>query len=295
MKVDLHLHSWCSDGLLSPQDLLDRVVGAGIEVACFADHETAGGYLAVKDAVPDELTLIFGAEFSTHHERCDDCGGSGGADKEREAASKPKGRNPQEIHILGYFPNGVTEGVQSFLKELQQERVNRAKVALVNLRKNGCKIAFDQLMEHVRGDIISRAHMARALIANGLVSSTYEAFNRYLDISRGIVPRPLLTPKRAIRFIASEGGIPVWAHPELESFDLLVKEFIDCGLKGVEICTRRRSEAYSFYFERTARVLGLYVTYGSDWHGLHEENVEGISVPYESVAGFLEWFKRDRS
>jgi hypothetical protein len=146
-------------------------------------------------------------------------------------------------------------------------------------------------MEHVQGDCISRAHMARALIANGLVSSTYEAFNRYLDLSRGIVPMPLLTPRRAISLISGEGGIPVWAHPELASFDMLVKEFMEHGLRGVEICTRRRSESYSFYFERTALELGLLLTYGSDYHGFSEEGLEGVAVPYGKVAGFLELFE----
>ena len=201
-------------------------------------------------------------------------------------------KRAREIHILGYFPNGLTNEIQAFLKELQQERVNRAKVALVNLRKTGCKLSFDALMEHVHGDCISRAHMARALVVNGLVSSTYEAFNRYLDISRRIVPTPLLTPKRAIIFIRDNGGVPVWAHPGLESFDLLVKSFVEFGLMGVEICTNKRTEAYSLYFERTARILGLLVTYGTDWHGFSKEEISGMIIPRKSIEDFLELFDR---
>jgi predicted metal-dependent phosphoesterase TrpH len=260
----LHIHTWCSDGLFAPREVLSSIVEAGIEVAAITDHETASGYLEIKDEVPAGVRLLFGVEFSTYRAQpAADAEGSG----------------------------GVTERIQGFLKELQQERVNRAKVALVGLRKSGCKITYNQLAEHVHGDCVSRAHMARALIAKGCVSSTHEAFNRYLDISRGIVPPPLITPRRVISFILSEGGIPVWAHPQLKSFDMLVKEFADCGLKGVEICNSRRGENYSFYFERTARVLDLLVTYGSDWHGFNNEKIKGIEVPYESVAEFLGMFE----
>ena len=292
IKVDLHLHTWCSDGVLSPREVLESAAAAGIRVVSITDHETAGGYLAVKDEVPGEMKLIFGVEFSTYSEEILSLAGNGGLQPDSPAPVNNSGPgSSHEIHILGYFPAGVTDKIEAFLKELQQERVNRAKVALVNLRKHGCRITFEQLMEHVHGDCISRAHIARALIANNLVSSAYDAFSRYLSISRGIVPPPLLTPRRAISFIESEGGIPVWAHPEIESFDLLVKKFVDYGLKGVEICNHKRTEAYSFYFERTARVLGLYVTYGSDWHGIRKEKLGGITVAYEAIAEFLAQFK----
>lgn len=268
---------------MSPRDVLASVLDGGIEIAAITDHETASGYLEIADEVPEGTQLIFGVEFSTHHQDSAVVK-NGTCEQEKPGAAR-------EIHILGYFPGGVTESIQLFLKELQQERINRAKVALVNLRKKGCRISYDQLMEHVRGDCISRAHMSRALIANGLVSSTYEAFNRYLDISHGIVPTPLLSPKRAITFINSKGGIPVWAHPNIDAFDLLVKEFVEYGLKGVEICSHKRAESYSFYFERTARVLKLFVTYGSDWHGFPDEKLKGITVPRENIDDFLEIFR----
>jgi predicted metal-dependent phosphoesterase TrpH len=288
----LHIHTWCSDGLFAPREVLSSIVEAGIEVAAITDHETASGYLEIKDEVPAGVRLLFGVEFSTYRAQpAADAEGSSAAGEAGPDAADGKPGLPREMHIIGYFPGGVTERIQGFLKELQQERVNRAKVALVGLRKSGCKITYNQLAEHVHGDCVSRAHMARALIAKGCVSSTHEAFNRYLDISRGIVPPPLITPRRVISFILSEGGIPVWAHPQLKSFDMLVKEFADCGLKGVEICNSRRGENYSFYFERTARVLDLLVTYGSDWHGFNNEKIKGIEVPYESVAEFLGMFE----
>ena len=287
-----------SDGSLSPRELVEKAASAGIDVFCIADHETVGGYMAVRDSVPDGVRLLCGVEFSTYRdvtaESLDSSAKGGNASSKTGAASTPAkhlSRGVQEIHILGYFPRGITGRMHETLKELQQERVNRAKVALVNLRRNGCKLSYEELTEHVHGNCISRAHMARALIANGLVSSTYEAFNRFLDLSRGIVPVPLLTPTRAISLISEEGGIPVWAHPELASFDMLVKEFITTGLRGVEICTRKRSETYSFYFERTAPELGLMLTYGSDYHGFSEEGLEGVTVPYDRIAGFLDLFE----
>jgi len=265
------------------------IISAGIKVASIADHETLDGYFQIRDRVPESLKLIPAVEFSTYYK------GSLKPDKEGENGSSPKAvdennalSRKREIHILGYFPKFNEDRLRAVLAEMQQERINRAKVTLVNLRKKGCRLSYEQLSEQVKGNCVSRAHMARAMLANGLVSSIYDAFNRYLDIAQDIVPLPLLTPKRAIALIRRENGIPVWAHPQLESFDLLVKKFVDYGLQGVEICNNRRGEPYSLYYERTARVLGLHATYGSDWHGIKKDPIKGVEAPFDNIRDFLD-------
>jgi len=43
MRFDLHSHSTCSDGLLSPADLVERAVQRGVDVLALTDHDEIKG------------------------------------------------------------------------------------------------------------------------------------------------------------------------------------------------------------------------------------------------------------
>ena len=40
MKVDLHMHTTCSDGLYTPEQLTQMAVEAGLSVMAISDHDT---------------------------------------------------------------------------------------------------------------------------------------------------------------------------------------------------------------------------------------------------------------
>ena len=40
MKIDLHSHTNCSDGTLSPQELVDFMEERGVELFSISDHDT---------------------------------------------------------------------------------------------------------------------------------------------------------------------------------------------------------------------------------------------------------------
>ncbi|MFH1423026.1 MAG: hypothetical protein ABIH42_09995 [Planctomycetota bacterium] len=244
---------------------MERIVSAGIEFASISDHECIGSYLSVVDSLPQNVKLYPAAEFSTYY-------------------------NNHEIHILVYFTKGITAEIKQFLSKLQEDRLTRAKATTANLRKSGVKISCDDIKHLATGECITRAHIARALIATGVVPNSYEAFSRYLSYGKGIVPTPFLTPKKVLDFASQNNGVAVWAHPEMESFDLFLKEFIDAGLRGVEICSKKRQEIYVLYFERTALSFNLVLTYGSDWHGFQSEPLTAIEAPKAHVEKFLSLF-----
>ena len=238
----------------------------GIEFASFADHESIGSYFSVIDSLPENLHLYPAVEFSTYYKN-------------------------SEIHFLAYFTKGVTEQVKEFLAKRQEERVNRAKIAVVNLRNAGVRISYEDIRRFATGECVSRAHIGRALVACGAVASPHEAFLRYLGYERGFVPPPFLSPEKLFHFLLDNGAVAVWAHPEIETFDMCLSEFVDAGLSGVEICHKKRQEIFEFYFERTAASLGLVLTYGSDWHGFQSEVLTPIEAPKSHVEKFLSLFE----
>ena len=68
LRVDLHSHTNCSDGGLSPQALIDRAVNFQIDVLAITDHDTVAGLDIAKDYILEKnvpLKLIEGIEIST--------------------------------------------------------------------------------------------------------------------------------------------------------------------------------------------------------------------------------------
>jgi hypothetical protein len=248
--------------LVSPEETIQKVSACGIEFASFADHESIGSYFSVIDSVPENLHLYPAVEFSTYYKN-------------------------NEIHFLAYFAKGVTEQVKQFLAKRQEERVNRAKIAVVNLRNAGVRISYEDIMRFATGECVSRAHIGRSLVACGAAANQHDAFLRYLAYEKGLVPPPFISPEKLFQFLSENGAVIIWAHPEIDTFDMYLSEFVDAGLSGVEICSKRKQETFTFYFERTAASFGLVLTYGSDWHGFQSEVLAPIEAPKSHVEKFL--------
>ena len=264
VHIDLHLHTTASDGKHLPEEVVKRAAEAGIKVISLTDHDTIAGYERVKDSVKG-TTLIPGAEVTTLHDGV-------------------------EIHILAYFPNGVSDSIRRLLENLQEERVNRMKLCLLNLRKRGLRVEYRDVYEFVDGRSVSRSHIARALVAQGFASNVYEAFSKFLSKEAGLIPPPSLSTLRLFEILAREDAISIWAHPEPQEFDRYFRVFKERGLRGVEICSKNR---FSLYFEKTAVSNGLLITFGSDWHGFSEEERMGVRVALSKIEPFFTAFGMD--
>jgi len=65
MKVDLHNHSYYSDGFLSPSELVRLASEAGCDMFSLTDHDSTNGLLEAKlEADKFSLNLINGVEIS---------------------------------------------------------------------------------------------------------------------------------------------------------------------------------------------------------------------------------------
>src|ERR1700676_3750221 len=65
MRVDLHSHSNCSDGLDRPAELVRHMANAGIDAFALTDHDTLQGLPEARvEANRVGIELIAGAEIS---------------------------------------------------------------------------------------------------------------------------------------------------------------------------------------------------------------------------------------
>src|SRR5688572_10663879 len=62
---DLHTHSTCSDGVLSPLEVIERAARRGVSVLALTDHDDVSGLCAARAAASSAgIELIDGVEVS---------------------------------------------------------------------------------------------------------------------------------------------------------------------------------------------------------------------------------------
>lgn len=258
--ADLHVHSCHSDGTFTPAQLVQEGIRRGLGALAIVDHDTTEALAeAIALAADTELEIIPGIELTAQHEN-------------------------QEIHILGYFLDYQNKQLQIKLKQVQANRVERVYKIIENLEKLGIKLDPQTVFNISKKSTVGRMHIARALVADGLVGSTAEAFRKYIgDNSPAYVLGFRLSVPEAIKLIHSCSGLAVLAHPYLLHNDDLIKEFAGYGLDGLEVHYPEHSQGMVNFYLALAQELNLLVTGGTDFHGSAKPKVKlgMIKLPLE--------------
>ena len=275
MRVDLHLHTTASDGTESPSQVVRRAAERGIDVIAVTDHDTVAGIAEARSALTARQRLIPAIEMSCS---------IGGEVNFR-------------CHVLGYGIDEEHPAIKDAIKLGSTKRAVKLLRRIEYLRRDfGIELTDGELAWlHSRGSA-SRLHLANILVDRGLVRSTDEAVDRYLDYSG--LPDDRIEAEIAIRAISEAGGIAVWAHPlggERER-RIGAEELLKCarilksmGIRGLEAYYSRYTEADRQTVLEAARELGLLVSAGSDYHGenktveLGRLGAEGKAVDAASV------------
>lgn len=258
MKVDLHIHTTYSDGVFSPEKIVDTAIDAGLDAIAITDHDNVLAYpialnyaKKIADSGGKALEILPGVEINTIYKDI-------------------------EIHILGYFMNRDDSDFQAMLKSQQKARIEQTEQILHLLnKKEGIHVTFDKLKSLVAdGGSIGRPHIAKAITLAGGTTSVMEAYNKYINNDSEVyIQRKTISPHEAIEIIYDAGGIPVFAHPfDVEDAENLIKEFMHYGLRGVEAYHRKHSPAMVEYYSSIAEKNGLIITGGSDFHAPNPNN-----------------------
>lgn len=240
--LELHCHTTCSDGTLTPSELVQAALRAGVSALAITDHDTLSGWEeAIAAARPHALEIVPGVELSTVH-------------------------NGYSLHILGFFPDA--EKLREPLSHRLEGRHRRAQQIAANLEALGYPIELPELGEGVAP---SRPHLARAMVAAGHVQSVEEAFNRFLgDDGPAYVHYDKFSIAEGTALLRDCGAVPVWAHPYLfrggEVEDVL-QELVAAGLMGVEVYHPSHTAKERKHLLSLCAEYNLLVTGGSDYHG----------------------------
>ena len=257
--IDLHTHSTFSDGTFTPLQLVKYAEEKGLKAFAITDHDTTEGIKEAK-SIETNVEVISGVEISTRYDK-------------------------KEIHIVGLYVNENDADLNKQLKYYREKRVTRNFEILEKLNSLGVDITI--------GDVISRAHIAKALVSKGFVGSYTEAFDRYLgDNKCAYVPRETLNYEESMELITKAGGVPVLAHPLLykmsdTNLENMMVKLRQKGLKAVEVYYSTHSNSDTQHVMAMANRVGLIYSGGSDFHGATKPKIDmgtgmgKLAVPYE--------------
>lgn len=265
--IDLHTHSTFSDGTFTPLQLVKYAEEKGLKAFTLTDHDTTEGIKEAK-SIETNVEVISGVEISTRYDK-------------------------KEIHIVGLYVNENDADLNKQLKYYREKRVTRNFEILEKLNSLGVDITIDDVKESCTGDVISRAHIAKALVSKGFVGSYTEAFDRYLgDNKCAYVPRETLNYEESMELITKAGGVPVLAHPLLykmsdTNLENMMVKLRQKGLKAVEVYYSTHSNSDTQHVMAMANRVGLIYSGGSDFHGATKPKIDmgtgmgKLAVPYE--------------
>ncbi len=244
--LELHSHTTCSDGSLSPAELVKFAAEKGVRALAITDHDTMAGWdEAIAAATPLNLEIVPGLELSTVY-------------------------NGRSMHILGFYPD--QEKLLEPLQERVEGRKRRARAMAAKLAELGYPIELPDLSGSMAP---GRPHIASALKKAGHVTSNREAFDRFLkDDGPAYVPYEKFTAQEGIALLTQCGAVSVWAHPYIfrgGTVEAILPELVKAGLMGVEVYHPTHSPSQTRQLEEYCQTYGLLMTGGSDYHGPKKE------------------------
>ncbi len=262
-RVDLHLHTTASDGLLSPEELVLAAHQAGLSAIAVTDHDTLAGVEAARNAAtPLGMRVIPGVELSVFHE----------------------GR---EVHMLALHIS-KPDAINVRLEHFRETRIGRAEEIVRKLNALGVALPLESVMAQAGDAAVGRPHVARAMVSHGFVRDNHEAFDRYLGFGRSAyVAKERVTALDAIDFTHDAGGLAFWAHPGGSGKRAEIEKLRDLGMDGVEVRHPSHSAEDILRLNTLVDFLEMVPSGGSDWHGTREgpRQIGNMNVP-------LEWLER---
>ncbi|MBU5592802.1 PHP domain-containing protein [Clostridium sp. MSJ-4] len=252
IRADFHLHTTASDGMLNPRELVVLAKDQGLDLIAITDHDTTEG---IKEALIEGeklgIKVIPGIELSTIH-------------------------NSESIHILGYFRDNSYENeeFQSFLKDMQDYRISRAKKFIANLDKFfNIKLDYEEIRENAKG-VVARPHIAKAIINKGYPYSWDYIFDKLIGKnSPAYVHNKKISIEEGIDILKNLNAVVMLAHPKLVK-KTPVEELIKFNFHGLEAVYYLNSEEEQNKYIDIAKKNNKLLCCGSDFHGHGKEDTK---------------------
>ena len=258
--IDLHIHSYYSDGMDSPSKVIENAKRDGLKAVALTDHDCIWGLPeAAQKAKELEIEFIPGIELT--------------------ASVNGNNDDPKEMHILGLFIKPSRHFAEIYHCVKLKKELLSYKVVNALQKYYGFHIDMDKDIRQDFKGIISMGSVGGYLLKHGYIKDFAE-FNAIRQdlFALGIIKEksePGIPASEAIEAIHEVGGLAILAHPyrmqlEEQAMFKLIQNMVDLyGLNGLEgyYTNYKTDEAQKIANSlNIAKQLNLLVSGGSDYH-----------------------------
>ncbi|MBN9386890.1 MAG: PHP domain-containing protein [Chloroflexi bacterium] len=243
--VDFHMHTRASDGLWTPQTLIETAVTQGIRVLAVSDHDTINSVRpAQKLGAERGVRVLPGVEITISW----------------------KGAM---YHMLVYNFDPDNPALNALLADTARQVEDKKQDMIEGLRRRGFKL--DKMDSLINPESYNQPlEVARALYLGGEVPTFDRAMRLGFEVGLDRVCSQ--SADKAIAVAVAAGGVPVMAHPGREEYGFkiatpeVLRELVEFGLAGVEVYHYSHPLAEVEKYRNFARQNNLVISAGSDSH-----------------------------
>ncbi len=202
------MHSDRSDGHHSPDALLAQAAVGGLDVLALTDHDLPPALVpGVRQVDGRRVRVIAAVELSTMH-------------------------LGTEQHLLVYFPDQMPVGFSAWCTQRAAWRAQWYDEALDALDLP--QVARADAQARAGRRCLTRVHLARALVNEGVVPNMGVAFRELVGPGAGRIPHLNLGFHEALAVATEAGGWTSWAHPDPAQAAAWAPGFAAAGLNALE-------------------------------------------------------------
>lgn len=247
MKTDLHIHTTASDGTWSPEDLIQKIIKAGIEIFSVTDHDSTDNLIeSAALAENNGLCFIPGVELNAAYQN-------------------------RYVHILGYNIDIACQALKDVLLANRSFVERKAMEVILYLEKKGHSVSEDEYRAYNNNPARGGWKTLNYLIDKGLCTSHRDFFSLFGNNGSPFDEIGYVSPEAAIAAIKEAGGTPVLAHPGARVYTIPHRDIIglamEWGIEGIECFHPENSVKVTRYCLEICKRNSLLITGGSDCHG----------------------------
>ncbi|ODA42847.1 PHP domain-containing protein [Desulfosporosinus sp. BG] len=266
MRVDLHVHTQESDGLLSVEEVVNLAYDKNVQTLAITDHESTEGVAKAEILAKGlNIKIIPGVELLTNYQG-------------------------HEVHLLGYFKDVNHPLLQARLREIREQRTALAYEMVECLNNDGLSLRWQDVEREVYSEgAVSKGHIMRAIYHHESSHSQpnwREIAQYFRPGGVAYLPYQKHAFEDAVDLILACGGFPVVAHPGLLFDPKIIFSLLAYRPIGLEVYYGywERQNTLIPYYAEIADKFAILATGGSDYHGPFGQIQLGqMDVPIEGV------------
>jgi predicted metal-dependent phosphoesterase TrpH len=246
LRADLHLHTTASDGRWTPEELIEEVGQAGIDLFAITDHDSIGSLAEASEQVKGSgLRFLPGVELSAQ-------------------------LDGQRYHLLAYGFDATDSGLVELVEANGIRLAGASDGAVRMLFDAGYSISLDDYASYTWDRRRGGWKALNFLVDRGYCHDVRSYFDElFVDIPH---PEPEFpAPEEIVRVARTAGGVVALAHPGLyfeNGLDLQrLDQLVEMGIEGVECFSSYHDAATTQELRDYSRRRRLLITGGSDCHG----------------------------